>query len=135
MRKIVLILLGFIALMVCGCRGTRVITVDVPKIEKEYITSTDTVHQFDSIYVFNDRCIVKDTVYNTKISEKYRYIYKMRTDTLLKTDTITLMDTKRIEALTDENDALKATMYFYRYLCLCLVVIIGLIGVYNFFKR
>lgn len=135
MRKIVLILVVMIALMATGCRGTKVVTIEVPKIEKEYISSTDTVHQFDSIFVFNDRYVDRDTVYNTQISEKFRYIYKTKVDTLVRCDTITLMDTKRIEALVDENDALKATMFFYRYLCLCLVVIIGLIGVYNFFKR
>lgn len=135
MRKIVLILLVMIALLATGCRGTKVITVEVPKIEKEYISSTDTVHQYDSVYISNDRYIVKDTVYNTKISEKYRYIYKTRVDTLLKTDTITLMDTKRIEALVDENDALKATMFFYRYLGFCLIGIIFLMGLRIFLKK
>ncbi len=135
MRKIVLILLVMIALLATGCRGSKVVTVEVPKIEKEYITSTDTLHQYDSVYVFNDRYISRDTVYNTQISEKYRYIYKTRTDTLLKTDTVTIVDSKRIEALVDENDGLKATGYFYRTLCLCLLVIIGSMGVYIFFKK
>lgn len=135
MRKIVLILLVMIALLATGCGGTKVVTVDVPRIEKEYVVSTDTVHQFDSIYVFNDRYISKDTVYLTQISQKYRYLYKTRVDTLLKTDTITVVDKEQIKALTDENDALKATMYFYRYLGLCLLVIIGSMGVYIFFKR
>ena len=136
MRKLVLVIvLGFISLMVCSCRGTKVITVEVPKIEKEYITSTDTVHQFDSIYVFNDRYVNYDTVYVTKVNEKYKYLYKTRVDTLLRTDTITVINTEQIKALTDENDGLKATMYFYRYLCLCLLVIIGSMGVYIFFKK
>ena len=136
MRKIVLILvLGLLALMVCSCRGTKVVTVEVPKIEKEYITSTDTVHQYDSVFVFNDKRVEKDTIYLTQISEKYRYLYKTRVDTLLKTDTITIVDIKRIEALTDENDALKATMNFYRYLGMSLLVIIGLMGLRIFFKK
>lgn len=135
MKQISLVILGLLALVATGCRGTKIVTVEVPKIEKEYIVSTDTVHQFDSVYVFNDRYISRDTVYLTQISQKYRYLYKMRTDTLVRCDTITVVDKEQIKTLTDENDALKATMYFYRYLCLCLVVIIGLIGVYNFFKR
>ena len=136
MRKLVLVIvLGFISLMVCSCRGTKVITVDVPRIEKEYITSTDTVHQFDSVFVFNDRYISRDTVYLTQISQKYRYLYKTRTDTLLKTDTITVINTEQIKALTDENDALKATGYFYRYLCMCLLGIIALMGLRIFFKK
>ena len=136
MRKIVLIVvLGFISLMVCSCRGTKVITVDVPRIEKEYITSTDTVHQFDSVFVFNDKYISRDTVYLTQISQKYRYLYKTRTDTLLKTDTITVINTEQIKALTDENDALKATMDFYRYLGMCLIGIIFFMGLRIFFKK
>ena len=136
MRKIVLIVvLGFISLMVCSCRGTKVITVDVPRIEKEYITSTDTVHQFDSVFVFNDKYISRDTVYLTQISQKYRYLYKTRTDTLLKTDTITVINTEQIKALTDENDALKAAMDFYRYLGMCLIGIIFFMGLRIFFKK
>lgn len=135
MRKIVLILVVMIALMATGCRGTKVVTVEVPRIEKEYVVSTDTIHQYDSVFVFNDRYIERDTVYNTKISEKYRYIYKTRTDTLLKTDTVTIVNTKQIEALTDENDALKAVGYFYRYLCLCLLGIIALMGLRILFKK
>ena len=136
MRKLVLIVvLGVIALAVCGCKGAKVVTIDVPKIEKEYITSTDTVHQFDSVYVFNDRYISRDTVYISKVNEKYKYLYRTRVDTLLRCDTITLMDTKRIEALVDENDALKAVGYFYRTLCLCLLGIIALMGLYIFFKK
>lgn len=136
MRKIVLILvLGFISLMVCSCRGSKVITVEVPRIEKEYVVSTDTVHQFDSVWVYNDKYVQKDTVYITKVNEKYKYLYRTRVDTLIKCDTITVINKEQIKTLTDENDALKATMNFYRYLCLCLLVIIGSMGLRIFFKK
>ena len=136
MRKIVLILvLGLLALMVCSCRGTKVVTVEVPKIEKEYITSTDTVNQYDSVWVYNDRYIERDTVFITKVNAKYKYLYKTRVDTLLKTDTITIVNTKQIEALAKENDALKATGYFYRRLGLCLIGIIAVMSLYLIFKK
>ena len=135
MRKLVLVILGLLALAVCSCRGSKVVTVEVPRIEKEYITSTDTVHQFDSVYIFNDQRVVKDTVYISKVNEKFRYIYKTRTDTLFRTDTVTIVNTAQIKALTDENDGLKATMYFYRYLGMSLLVIIGMMGIYIFFKK
>ena len=135
MKRIVLILLVMIALMVCGCQGTRVVSVDVPKIEKEYVVSTDTVHQYDSVFVFNDRYAQKDTIYITKVSERYKYLYKVRVDTLLKCDTVTIVNKEQIKALTDENDALKATMDFYRYLGFCLIGIIALMGLRIFFKR
>lgn len=135
MRKLVLVILGLLALMATGCGSSKVVTVEVPKIEKEYIVSTDTLHQYDSVFVFNDRYVNYDTVYNTKISEKYRYIYKTRVDTLLKIDTVTVVNTKQIEALSDENDKLKATGYFYRRLGLCLIGIIAVMGLYLIFKR
>ena len=135
MKRIVLILLVMIALMVCGCQGTRVVSVDVPKIEKEYVASVDTMHQFDSVYVFNDQRVVKDTVYITKVNEKYKYLYRTRVDTLLKTDTITVINTEQIEALAKENDALKASGLFYRRLGLCLIGIIAVMGLYLIFKK
>ena len=135
MRKLVLVILGLLALAVCSCRGSKVVTVEVPRIEKEYITSTDTVHQFDSVYIFNDQRVVKDTVYISKVNEKFRYIYKTRTDTLFRTDTVTIVNTAQIKALTDENDALKATGYFYRHLGFCMIGIIFLMGIYIFFKK
>ena len=136
MRKIVLILvLGFIALTVCSCRGTKVVTVEVPKIEKEYISSTDTVHQYDSVFVFNDQRVERDTVFITKVNEKYKYLYKTRVDTLIRCDTITVVNTEQVKALAKENDALKATGYFYRRLGLCLIGIIAVMGLYILFKR
>ena len=136
MRKIVLILvLGLLAIVVSGCGGTKVVTVEVPKIEKEYITSTDTVHQYDSVYISNDRYIIGDTVVVSKYVDRYKYLYKTRVDTLLKTDTVTIVNTKQIEALAKENDALKATGYFYRRLGLCLIGIIAVMGLYLLFKK
>ena len=136
MRRIGLILvLGLLALMVCSCRGTKVVTIDVPKIEKEYVVSTDTVHQYDSVFVFNDRYVQKDTIYITKVSERYKYLYKVRVDTLLKTDTITIVNKEQIKALAKENDALKATGLFYRRFGLCLLGIIAVMSLYLIFKK
>ena len=135
MKRIGFILVVMIALMTTGCRGTKVITVDAPRIEKEYVVSVDTVHQFDSIYVFNDRYVNYDTVYITKVNEKYKYLYKTRVDTILKCDTVTIVDTKHIEALAKENDKLKATGLFYRRLGLCLLGIIAVMGLYFLIKK
>ena len=135
MRRIGLIVVVLIALVVSGCGSSKVVSVDVPRIEKEYIVKSDTVHQYDSVFVFNDRYAQKDTIYITKVKEKYKYLYKTRVDTLLKCDTITVIDTEQIEALTDENDALKASGLFYRRLGLCLIGIIAVMGLYLLFKK
>ena len=135
MRKLVLVILGLLALVVCGCRGSKVVTVEVPKVEKEYVVKSDTVHRVDSVYISNDRYIIGDTVVVSKYVDRFKYIYKTRVDTLLKTDTVTIVNKEQIKALTDENDALKATGYFYRRLGLCLIGIIAVMGLYIFFKK
>ena len=135
MKQISLVILGLLALLVCSCRGTKVVTVEVPKIEKEYVVKSDTVHRVDSVYISNDRYIIGDTVVVSKYVDRFKYIYKTRVDTLLKTDTVTIVNKEQIEALTDENDALKATGYFYRYLGFCMIGIIFLMGLYIFFKK
>ena len=135
MKKISLAILGLLALMATGCGGTKVVTVEVPRIEKEYVASVDTVHQFDSVWVYNEKYAQKDTIYITKVNEKYKYLYKTRVDTLLKTDTITIVNKEQIKALAKENDALKASMNFYRRLGLCLLGIIAVMSLYLIFKK
>lgn len=133
MKRFIFILM--LAFIVCGCRSTKVVEVDVPKIEKEYIVKSDTVRQVDSIYISNDRYILNDTVYITKVNEKYKYVYKTRIDTLVRTDTITIVNTEQIKSLNDENEALKNVNYFYRKIGLMMLIIIGFMALYNFIKR
>ena len=135
MKQISLVILGLLALMVCSCRSTKVVTVEAPKIEKEYVASVDTVHQFDSVYVFNDKRVEKDTVYITKVNEKYKYLYRTRIDTLIRCDTITVVNTEQVKALAKENDALKASMNFYRHLGFCMIGIIAVMGLYILLKK
>lgn len=133
MKRFVFILM--LAFIVCGCRSTKVVEVDVPKIEKEYIVKSDTVRQIDSIYISNDRYIVNDTVYVTKFQDRFKYVYKNRVDTLIKVDTITIVNTEQIKNLSDENEALKNVNYFYRKIGLMMLIIIGFMALYNFIKR
>lgn len=121
--------------MLCSCRSTKVVEVDVPKIEKEYIVKSDTVRQIDSVYISNDRYILNDTVYITKFQDRFKYIYKTKTDTLIKTDTITILNTEQIKNLSDENEALRNVNYFYRKIGLMMLIIIGFMALYNFIKR
>lgn len=124
-----------LVVVLCGCGGTKVITVDVPKIEKEYIVKSDTVHRVDSVFIANDRYVKNDTVFVTKVNEKFKYIYKVRVDTLMRTDTITIVNTEQIEALTKENDALRNVNYFYRRIGILFLVIIGCLVLLVALKR
>ena len=133
MNRYVLILM--LAFIVCGCRSTKVVEVDAPRIEKEFILKSDTVRQVDSVYVANDRYVVGDTVVVSKYIDRFKYIYKMRRDTLVRTDTITIVSTEQIKALTKENDALKNVNYFYRRIGILFLVIIGCLVLLVALKR
>ena len=63
-------------------------TVEVPKIQKEYVNRVDSVFIKDIDSVYTDRYIKSDTVYIEKNRIKYRNRYAIHTDTLLKTDSI-----------------------------------------------
>ena len=63
-------------------------TVELPKIQKEYVNRVDSIYikDVDSIYV--DRYLKSDTQYIETTKIKYRDRYALHTDTLLKTDSI-----------------------------------------------
>ena len=63
-------------------------TVEVPKIQKEFVNRVDSVFIKDIDSVYTDRYIKSDTVYIEKNRIKYRNRYAIHTDTLLKTDSI-----------------------------------------------
>lgn len=63
-------------------------TVEIPKIQKEYVGRVDSVFikDVDSIYI--DRYLKSDTQYIETTKIKYRDRYALHTDTLLQTDSI-----------------------------------------------
>ena len=63
-------------------------TVEVPKIQKEYVNRVDSVFIKDVDSVFVDRYLKSDTQYIETTKIKYRDRYALHTDTLLKTDSI-----------------------------------------------
>ena len=77
---ILICLMGFLS-----CKTIQY--VPVPEIQKEYITKTDTTIIQDSIYI--KEWAKADTVYLDRF--KYKYIYNIKTDTIFKTDTTTVI--------------------------------------------
>lgn len=104
-NDIVVLVIAIMATVAFGlltsCRSVR--TVEVPRVHTEYVVRTDTAHVYhrDSILVhdsiFVSQVVRGDTVYLTKEVYKYgtqwrdRYIYKTATDTLLRTDTVSIV--------------------------------------------
>lgn len=82
-------------------------TVEVPKIQKEYVNRVDSVFikDIDSIYV--DRYLKSDTQYIETTKIKYRNRYTLHTDTILKTDSIFVPVKYQDPTLLEEIDKLK----------------------------
>lgn len=80
MKKIIGILI-LVALM-CSCRQIQYVPVE--SVRTEYVRSTDTILQYDSIYV--ERIDNADTVYKTEY--RFKSIFKTRVDTVRICDSI-----------------------------------------------
>ena len=63
-------------------------TVEVPKIQKEFVNRVDSIYIKDVDSVFVDRYLKSDTQYIETTKIKYRDRYALHTDTILKTDSI-----------------------------------------------
>ena len=63
-------------------------TVEIPKIQKEYVNRVDSIYIKDVDSVFVDRYLKSDTQYIETTKIKYRDRYALHTDTLLQTDSI-----------------------------------------------
>lgn len=82
-------------------------TVEIPKIQKEYVNRVDSIYIKDVDSIYTDRYIKSDTVYIEKNRIKYRDRYALHTDTLLKTDSIFVPVRYDNPALLEEIGKLK----------------------------
>ena len=89
-----LILIVMIALMMlglfAGCKSTKYVTV--PEYHTEYIVRSDTVAKVDSVTVRDSVFVYHngDTIVINKVMyrDRVRNVYKTRTDTLLRRDSV-----------------------------------------------
>lgn len=82
-------------------------TVEIPKIQKEYVNRVDSIYIKDVDSVFVDRYLKSDTQYIETTKIKYRNRYAIHTDTLLKTDSIFVPVRYDNPELLSEIDKLK----------------------------
>lgn len=117
-------------------------TVEIPKIQKEYVNRVDSIFIKDVDSIYTDRYIKSDTVYIEKNKIKYRDTYALHTDTILRTDSIFVPLKYQDPALIEEINKLKTdiavkeklhkhTIKMYNY-----TLLIGLIclALFNFDK-
>ena len=82
-------------------------TVEVPKIQKEYVNRVDSIYIKDVDSVFVDRYLKSDTQYIETTKIKYRDRYALHTDTLLQTDSIFVPVQYQDPTLIEEINKLK----------------------------
>ena len=82
-------------------------TVEVPKIQKEYVNRVDSIYIKDVDSIYTDRYIKSDTVYIEKNKIKYRDRYALHTDTILRTDSIFVPVKYQDSTLIEEINKLK----------------------------
>lgn len=93
MKVVLKLILFFLAgFMLNGCKSKEY--VYVPEYHTSYITKADTLIKNDSVYL-KDSIFIEtkgDTVYYNKVTfnDRYRYIYKIVNDTIIKNDTISV---------------------------------------------
>lgn len=84
------IILIFLSMLTSCSHKVRYVTqtVEVPKIQKEFVGRVDSIYIKDVDSVFVDRYIKSDTQYIETTKIKYRDRYALHTDTILRTDSV-----------------------------------------------
>lgn len=120
-------------------------TVEVPKIQKEFVNRVDSIYIKDIDSVFVDRYLKSDTQYIETTKIKYRNRYALHTDTLLQTDSIFVPVRYDNPALIEEIGKLKTdssvkekiykhTIKVHRYVILIFVLCLILFNIKNIKK-
>lgn len=117
-------------------------TVEVPKIQKEYVNRVDSIYIKDVDSVFVDRYLKSDTQYIETTKIKYRNRYALHTDTILKTDSIFVPVRYQDPTLIEEinkiktDSAVKEKIYNHSIKVHRYVILIGLlcVALFNFDK-
>ena len=82
-------------------------TVEIPKIQKEYVNRVDSIYIKDVDSIYTDRYIKSDTVYIEKNKIKYRNRNILQRDTILRTDSIFVPVKYQDPALLEEINKIK----------------------------
>ena len=115
-------------------------TVEIPKIQKEYVNRVDSIYIKDVDSVFVDRYLKSDTQYIETTKIKYRNRYALHTDTILKTDSIFVPVRYQDPTLLEEIGKLKTdsavkdklhkhTIKMYNYVILIFIICLILFNI------
>lgn len=115
-------------------------TVEVPKIQKEYVNRVDSIYIKDVDSVFVDRYLKSDTQYIETTKIKYRDRYALHTDTILRTDSVFVPVKYQDSTLIEEINKIKTdsavkeklhkhTIKVYNYVILIFIVCLILFNI------
>lgn len=115
----------FAGLVLGGCKTKY---VSVPEIHTEYITRVDTTVRRDSVYLKDSVYVERkgDTLYvnKTLYRDRYHNIYKVKTDTIVKRDSVNVA--YPVEKEMSRSERLFVAMgKFFAALVIALLFVIG----------
>lgn len=120
-----IVIMVFAGLVLGGCKTKY---VSVPEIHTEYITRVDTTVRRDSVYLKDSVYVERkgDTLYvnKTLYRERYHNIYKVKTDTIVKRDSVNVA--YPVEKEMSRSERLFVAMgKFFAALVIALLFVIG----------
>lgn len=119
------VILIFAGLVLGGCKTKY---VSVPEVHTEYISRVDTTVRMDSVYLRDSVYVERkgDTLYVNKTAyrDRYRHIYKVKTDTIVKRDSVNVA--YPVEKEMSRSERLFVAMgKFFAALVIALLFVIG----------
>lgn len=120
-----IVIMVFAGLVLGGCKTKY---VSVPEIHTEYITRVDTTVRRDSVYLKDSVYVERkgDTLYvnKTLYRDRYHNIYKVKTDTIVKRDSVNVA--YPVEKEMSRSERLFVAMgKFFAALVIALLFVIG----------
>lgn len=143
MRKLLAAFLAFImAVAICaaigmltGCRSVEY--VKVPEYHTEYMTKIDSFVRRDSVYFKDSVYVVQrgDTLYYNKVVYRDRYynVYKARTDTLIRQDSIRVP--YPVERTLTKTERWFIGLGKWAMVLLCAVVVVAVVRVIWWYRN
>lgn len=119
------VILIFAGLVLGGCKTKY---VSVPEVHMEYISRVDTTVRMDSVYLRDSVYVERkgDTLYVNKTAyrDRYHHIYKVKTDTILKRDSVNIA--YPVEKEMSRSERLFVAMgKFFAALVIAMLFVIG----------
>lgn len=109
-----------IAILLGSCKSKEYITM--PEYRTEYVVRTDTFAKLDSIYLKDSVYVYQkgDTVFVNKVAYRDRYhnIYKVKTDTIFRKDSVNVLYPVSRELTKNEQRLMSLGRLFVAFLFL-----------------